>query len=339
MKVSRRLHAAIPAVLTALAVGLTACGGDDGGGGNGGGASGGGGTAGGGEPTTITVQETAGVPSAFVAFGIDQGFFRDCGLEIELEAAQGGAATVPALINGDVQIGGSNVVSLLLAEEKGLPLRVIAPGTSAQQDGDDFAALIVAGDSEFQSAQDLSGATIAVNTLDNIAEVVVKRSLEEEGVDISSIELTEVPFPEMNAAVDGGDVDAGFQIEPFLTRALNQDARVINYSYVVTQPSLQVGAYAVTRQYAEENPEVISCYQQAVAENADYIAANEEEFRTFLTERAEIAQELASEMRLPQFTRSVNVESLQLLADLMAKYGLTEQAPDVSALVGEGASG
>lgn len=294
----------------------------------------------GGGPVEVTVQETAGVPSAFVAFGVDKGYFRECGLDVELEAAQGGAATVPGLINGDVQIGGSNVVSLLLAQGQGLPLRVIAPGTSAQGEGEeDFAALITAPDSGIGAPQDLEGRTIAVNTLDNIAEVVVKRSLEKEGVDVSTLQLAEVPFPEMNASVQNGDVDAGFQIEPFLTRALDRNAEVINSSYVETKPDLQVGAYAVTEQYAEENPEVVRCYQQAVAQNADYITANEEEFRTFLSERAETPRELAEQLTLPQFTRSVDVESLTLLADLMERYGVSDEAPDASELVGEGATG
>lgn len=336
MRVSSRLHTAVLAAVAALALGLAACGDDDG---NGDGAGAGGNTAtGGGEPVAITVQETAGVPSAFVDFGIEQGFFRDCGLEIELEAAQGGAATIPALINGDVQVGGSNVVSLLLAHEKGLPIQVIAPGTSAQQEDDDFGALIVSGDGGIRSAEDLEGKTVAVNTLDNIAEVVVKRSLEQEGADISKVKLTEVPFPEMNPALEGGDVDAAFQIEPFLTRALGRDAEVINYSYVATRPGMQVGAYAVTEEYAEQNPEVISCYQQAVAENAEYIAANEDEFRTFLSERAEMPRELAQEIFLPRFTGSVDVESLELLAQLMERYGVSEQAPDPSTLVAEGAA-
>src|SRR5262245_8730200 len=61
----------------------------------------------------LKVQETAGMPSAFVGFGIEQRIFEKHGLNVELEETQGGAATLPALLNGDVQIGGSNVVWLL----------------------------------------------------------------------------------------------------------------------------------------------------------------------------------------------------------------------------------
>src|SRR5262245_5556746 len=148
--------------------------------------------------TKLTVQETAGVPSAFVGFGIEKGFFKKQKLDIKLEPTQGGAATIPALVSGDIQVGGSNVVSLLLASQKNLPIQAIAAGTSAQASGEkDFGALIAAKGKGISKAQDLEGKTVAVNTLNNIAEVVVKAALEKQGVDPSTLKLSEVPFPEM----------------------------------------------------------------------------------------------------------------------------------------------
>ncbi len=43
--------------------------------------------------TRLKVQETAGVPSAFVAFGIEKGLFEKEKLDVELSPTQGGAAT------------------------------------------------------------------------------------------------------------------------------------------------------------------------------------------------------------------------------------------------------
>ena len=60
--------------------------GDPGGGGSGGSSGGGGGSGGG--PTPLNVQETAGVPSAFVAFGISKGFFDKHGLDVKLQTSR-----------------------------------------------------------------------------------------------------------------------------------------------------------------------------------------------------------------------------------------------------------
>lgn len=324
---SRFLWRTLLAVVLALALAAAGCGDDDEPSGQGGGESG---------PTQLTMQETAGVPSAFMDFGVDKGFFRERQLDVKVEAAQGGATTIPALVSGDVQVGGSNVVSLLIAASRDLPIQVIAPGTSAQESGEDFGALLVSEDSDVRSAGELEGSKIAVNTLNNIADVVVKAAVEKDGGDPSTLRLIEVPFPEMAAALANGDVDAAFSIEPFVTASVREGAKAISYSYVDTEPGMQVGAMAVSRQFAEENADVVERFQDAVAQTAEYVADNEDEFRTFLSERAEIDPQLAKEIVLPRFTAEVDAESLANTAGLMQKYGLVDGAVDTSRLLSEG---
>jgi NitT/TauT family transport system substrate-binding protein len=330
MSLIMHARALVAIVIAAAALGAGGCGGGES-------ADGGGTTSEG--PTTIAVQETAGVPSAFVAFGMAKGFFDKHGLKIDLQTAQGGAATVPALVSGKVQVGGSNVVSLLIAASKGLPIQAIAPGTSAHGRGqEDFGALMVAKGSPLRRVDDLGGKTVAVNTLENIAEVVVKASLEKAGVDPESVKLREVDFPEMGPALAKGDVDAAFLIEPFVTVARQDGHRVIDYSYVTTEPNLQVGAYAVSRKFAQENPDAVRRYRAAVGETATYLMAHQDEFRTFLAERANTAPKLARSMELPTFTKTLNTASMQRTAQLVQRYGLSKERVAVDDLVGSGGS-
>jgi len=315
--------------LAAAAVVLAACGGDDGGGGSSGG---GGGQSG---PTALTVQETAGVPSAFVAFGIEKGFFDKQNLKIKLQPSQGGATAVPSLVSGKIQVAGSNVVSLLIAASKGLPIQAVAPGTSAHGAGQkDFGALMVHKGSDIRDVKDLAGKSVAVNTLNNIAEVVVKASLEKAGVDPEQVKLREIDFPEMGAALSKGDVDAAFLIEPFVTTARSEGDRIIDYSYVTTEPNLQVGAYAVSKKFATENPDAVKRYRAAVGETATYLMGHQDEFRTFLSERAKTPPKLAKTMQLPTFTTSLNTASMQKTAALVRKYGLVQEDVKVDDLTG-----
>jgi NitT/TauT family transport system substrate-binding protein len=315
------------AAVLALAVLAAACG-DDGAAPSGDGEGG---------TTRLKVQETAGVPSAFVGFGIEKGIFREHGLEVELQAAQGGATAIPSLVNGDVQVAGSNVVSLLIAAGKGVPVRAIAGGTNAREEGEDFGALLVKKGGAIREPADLEGKTVAVNTLQNITEVVVKAALEKQGVDVSTLKLSEVPFPEMAPALEKGDVDAAFSIEPFVTQSVGDGAEVLNYSYVETESGLQVGAYATAIPFAEQNADAIERFQHAIRENAEYVSAHEDEFRTFLSESADMPPKLAKQIVLPEWTGEVDAASVQHLSDLMQKYGLVEQAVPAEKLVEEGA--
>src|SRR5919108_5263561 len=76
-----------------------------------------GGGGGGGQPgksARVRVQDTAGVPSAFLEYGVKKGFFRKQKLDVQVKPSQGGATVIPSVLSGSVDIGGSNLASVLL---------------------------------------------------------------------------------------------------------------------------------------------------------------------------------------------------------------------------------
>jgi NitT/TauT family transport system substrate-binding protein len=313
------------AVLLCALVALAACGDDDGGGeGEGGG------------PDRVRVQDTAGVPSAFLAYGIEQGFFEKRDLEVELTPSQGGATVVPAVVAGDTDIAGSNLVSVLLAQGKDIPVTIVAPGTFVRnQRSQDFSAILAAGDSDIRSPADLEGKTLAVNTLKNVAELAAKASLAKQGVDVSKIELAEVDFPDMNGALTQGRVDAAFQIEPFVSLAMEEGHRIVDRPYVGTKPGLQIGCYFTSEQYLSENEDVVERFQQGVADTAAAIADDPDGFRKFLPEASEIPPPAAEQAVLPAWKAENDQASLELTAELMERYGVVEEKPDTSDAVVE----
>jgi NitT/TauT family transport system substrate-binding protein len=297
---------------------LGACGGDDD-------SSEGGGQA------RVRVQDTAGVPSAFLEYGVEKGFFKERELDVEVTPSQGGATVVPAVVSGDSDIAGSNLVSVLLAQGKDIPVKIVAPGTFVRGTrSQDFSAILVAGDGDIRSPQDLEGKTLAVNTLKNVAELAAKASLAKQGVDVSEIELAEVDFPDMNGALSEGRVDAAFQIEPFVTLGLEEGHRVIDRPYVGTKPGLQIGCYFTSEQYLSENEDVVERFRQGVADTAAAIADDPAAFREFLPEAAEIPPPAAQKAILPAWKADNDQASLDLTADLMERYGVVDEKPDTS---------
>src|ERR1700755_1730946 len=57
---------------------------------------------------------------------IQNGYFRELGLEIDTTPSAGGAAGIPGLIGGSFDVVYGNVVSVLLAAQQGLDVKVIA---------------------------------------------------------------------------------------------------------------------------------------------------------------------------------------------------------------------
>ena len=316
------MRAGFMATLLVVLGALAGCGDDDGGGSGG--------------TERISVQDTAGVPSAFLQYGVEQGIFEEHDLDLTVTPSQGGATVVPSVVSGKTDIGGSNLVSVLLARGEDIPVTIVAPGTFVQDDPKgDFSAIVVAGDSDIRSPADLQGRSLAVNTLKNIAEATAKASLEDKGVDVSQVELAEVDFPDMLPALEAGRVDAAFAIEPFVTQALAAGGRVIDRPYVGTKPGLQIGCYFTTEQFVEENGDAIESFRAGVADTAAAVREDPAGFRDFLTTAAELPPEVAKDIVLPEWKAESDDASLELIAELMARYEVTEQAPDTSGALAE----
>ena len=296
-------------------------------------AAGGGGEEGGGV-TTITVADTAGAPLSFLTYGQQEGYFEDAGLELEIAASAGGATVIPQLVQGDLDVAGSNVVSVLVAAEQGLPLRMVAGGTSTSEEPEeDFSALMVPGDSPVTGIEQLAGQRVAVNTLRNINDIVIGSLLEDAGLSFDSIEFVELPFPDMAAAVANGDVAAALLIEPFVTAAEQQGLKIIERPYTHVKPGLQIGTYVMSAQNVQENPEIAEAFLEGVQATADAIREDPEAFRAALPEISEIPPELAQDVRINLWQGGSDMESLELIQDLMLQYGLIEEPVDLGEIV------
>jgi len=88
------------------------------------------------------------VDVAPIYLGQKQGFFANRKIELTMESGQGGAAIVPGVVSGQFQFGFSNMTSLLIAETKDVPIKVVANGVaSTGEAGKDFGGVVVKKDS------------------------------------------------------------------------------------------------------------------------------------------------------------------------------------------------
>ena len=113
-------------------------------------------------------------------------------------------------------------------------------------------------------------------------EVVIKTSLEKQGVDPSSVKLLEVPFPEMPAALKAGRVDAILASEPFLTGVLDAGGRQVDAPFVESRAELPIGVYVATEKSIGENRDVVDRFSRAMDKSTDYAAQNPDEVRRII---------------------------------------------------------
>ena len=231
------------------------------------------------------------------------------------------------------QFGFSNVTSLLIAQSRGLPLKVVSNGVaSTGKDKADFGG-VVARDPSIKTAADLAGKRVAVNTLKNIGDSTIRASVRKAGGDPSSIKFVELAFPDMPAALQAGRVDAIWVVEPFLSTSLGQGGRLVASNYVDTAPDLTVAVYFTSEQLIKNDPDLVKRFTEAMTESLAYADAHPDEARQVLTTYTKIDQAVIKELTLPKWPEEINRASVETLATLAVQDGLVTKQPDLSALL------
>jgi len=274
------------------------------------------------------------VDVAPIYLGKEKGFFSSRKIELTLESGQGGAAIVPGVVSGQFQFGFSNVTSLMVAQNQGVPIRGVANGVaSTGKDGEDFGAVVVKGDSPIRSAKDLAGKKVAVNTLKNIGDTSVRASVRKAGGDPSTVEFVEIAFPQMPAALDAGQVDAAWVVEPSLAAVKAKGGRIIASNFVDVAPDLTVALYFTSEKLQADNPDLVKRFQEAMRESLAYADSHPDEVRKVLTTYTKIDAATLSNLVLPRWPADPNRASLEALAGLSEQDGLFTKAPDLDKLL------
>jgi NitT/TauT family transport system substrate-binding protein len=292
-----------------------------------------GGQASGGGTKQVKVGVIPILDVAPIYLGKEKGFFSKRGIELTLETGQGGAAIVPGVVSGQFQFGFSNVTSLLIAQTRGLPLKVVANGVaSTGKDKADYSG-IVTRDDAIKTAADLEGKQVSVNTLKNIGDSTIRASVRKAGGDPSSVKFVELAFPDMPAALEAGRVDAVWVVEPFLSATLGAGGHLVASNYVDTAPDLTVALYFTSEQLTKDDPDLVSKFTEAMNESLAYADAHPDEARQVLTSYTQIDEAVIQKLILPKWPTEINQASVETLATLAVQDGLVTKQPDLSALL------
>ncbi len=284
------------------------------------------------EQTEITVGTLPIVDVAPIHLAIDEGLFAAEGLTVTVEVVAGGAAAIPALVGGDLDIAYGAWPSFLIANEQGLELRAVADGTAARPG---FTQLLAMPDSGLEgNPQDLGGRRIAVNTLGNLGELAVRSALVQAGLEADAAELVEIGFPDMTAALERGDVDVIWASEPVATIAREQlGAVVVIDSYVGEMEGFPVAGYQASAEFVEANPRTVAAFQRALDAAVERIGAEPGLVAEIAPSFTNLEPELTEALALPEFRARLDPAELRRVHDYLLDFGLLEAPLEIDELV------
>ncbi|MGL4412733.1 ABC transporter substrate-binding protein [Roseinatronobacter monicus] len=204
-------------------------------------------------------------PSAPYFVAIDNGYFADAGLEVEVTAGQGSLDAIPKVATGAFPVGFADINSLIKFLDQNPDAPVI--GAMMVYDKPPF-AIVGRKSLGIETPSDLEGRILGAPPPDG-AFAQWPIFVAETGIDASLVTIEPVGFPTREPSLAEGTVDAvtGFSFTSFLSTArlgvpeddltviLMADHGVDLYGNVVI----------VNTDFAEENPDAVSAFLEAVA--------------------------------------------------------------------------
>jgi NitT/TauT family transport system substrate-binding protein len=225
------------------------------------------------EKVRVSIIPINDVAPLFAA--IQNGYFRELGLEVDPSPSTGGATGIPGLVGGSFDVVYGNVVSVLLASQQGLDLKVIAPGTKLVDAATDTTPVIVRSDSGIKSGKDMEGKVFAVNTRNNVIWLYGRTWVKATGGDPDKVTFKEIPFPQVEDALRQQRVDAAFLVAPFSVIAMQKPGlAVIGHPYSELQLGVDVGQWITTGKLLAEKPETMKKFVAGLRKGAEWYNAN-----------------------------------------------------------------
>lgn len=287
------------------------------------------------EKTALKVGQLPIIDVAPLHIAADNNYFKEEGLNVELVTAQGSAQTLPQLVAGDLDFTFVDWTSLFGAQAKGAgKFTIVNPGYEAEEGT--FTVMTLP-DSGIRTPEDLSGKTLAINVFNNVAQLSTKSALQVAGMP-GKVKWVELPFPKMPAALQAGQIDAAFLVEPFVTR-IKRDlgANVVLETATGPTEGIPIAGYAATNSYLDNNPNTVAAFRRAMdraqAETTDRALVERTVSRYIKAD-----DQVVKLMSFGTWPTSINKDRLQRVADLMAEFNVLDKPLDVRPLLPESAS-
>jgi NitT/TauT family transport system substrate-binding protein len=259
--------------------------------------------------------------------GVQKGFFSQQGITFKKTTLQSGNDVVLAMGNNNGDIAYAGFVPMMIGSTSGIPLQLLASseveGTSAS---DNWQNILVKGSSSIHTPQDLRGKTVAVNALKGVGEIMIRAAFEKLGMTSSAARLTAIPFPQMRAALNNGQVDAVWTPEPFLSQILSDGGRSVMAPGPVLGRYFPIGGYAAKPSWISANKGMAQRFRTAMNRSLVYAQSHPDEIRALLAPAIR-------NIRLPIWSPLIDRRKLQQLANYSRKYDVISKLPNMKQLV------
>jgi NitT/TauT family transport system substrate-binding protein len=283
-------------------------------------------------PVTIHVGALPAEVAGELFYGVDMGFFKKAGLDVDIQYFNNGGAIAAAVASGALDLGLSDLMSVINAHAHGLPFVYAAPGLLSTLNAPTF-GLLVPPNSPIHDAKDFSGKSVAVSGLKNIAQIAASAWIDANGGDSKTVHFVEVPFPALVPALAQGTIDSSVANEPWMTLATDKGNHLIFMEKGALAPAFLLSGWVTTRDWMQKNPDTLNRFVAALREIAAWANKNPQLSVPILAKYTKADPAVVTRMHRGQFAERFDPAYVQPVIDAAAKYGVISPGFPASAII------
>lgn len=289
----------------------------------------------------ITVAVVPGIDNAPLQVAVQEGLFRQNGLNVVVRNYPSIGAEYRALTSGQAQVAAGDYTDFFYMQSGGAKLRLIADGYDAVSNSVAILTMPNSGITTPQQLQGLPGGVAAAPAQlvqagkavpFNIQTLAAQEVLQNDGVSSSTVTWTAMQPQNMIGALRAGQVKAILVTEPYILQAEEQLGAVelVNASTGVTD-GLPMSGYFSLASYQHANPSAVQAFQKALAQ-AQSECAQRGLVQGALSHLTGMTTGESALVTLGTYPASLNVGQVQRVATLMYDSGMIRTPVTVSSL-------
>jgi NitT/TauT family transport system substrate-binding protein len=299
-------------------------------------------------PVSVKVGTTGLIGAAALFAALENGYFREEGLEVELVPFRGTSEQTAPLATGELAYASVGMdPSFFNAVDRGIPFKIVSyPSIINPRDtsGSWMVRADLVDSNRYREPADLKGMRVAISALGSFTQIMAERVLAKGGLTLDDVELVALSFPDMPAAFANKAIDAAFVVEPFVAVAEGQgSAKTVMPSGQFFFPGTPVLVMAMSPVFAHQEPEAARRFLVAFLRGArDYhrtFMKNEggrPEFDAILSKYTPIKDaamftRMATHDIEPNGVMDATV--MNEVQDYFIKYGTQQQKVDLSKVI------
>lgn len=283
-------------------------------------------------PVQIVVGPGTSPDMAAFYRGIEQGAFKNAGLDLQIGPIVNGGSEIAATIGGSVDIAYANFFTLTQAFSRNIPIRLVAPGTVYRATSP-TARLLVGPDSDVRGAADLVGKVVGLNQLHDLLALAMFAWLDRYGVDRTRVQFVEIPPRAMMPGLLSKRLDAAFIFEPYTGSMMAQGAKVIGTPFDAIAPRWMPTAWFTVDSWSRDHRAAALRFAEVLTGIYPYVNAHWAELIPLVSSFSKLSPDTLRTMTPVFATPAFDRALMQPVIDAAVKYGEIAKSFDARSML------